>query len=104
MTTQRHPPRPTTPAHSHTDTPTTYRPPLIPGIFSVGEGIHPPPKKKKILKFRPKRLPNCVLEIVFRPGNELFELLFTVISGHICSLLLVFSVFTLFSCRFRAVD
>ena len=29
---------------------------------------------------------------------------FTVISEHICFLLLVFSVFTLFSCRFRAVD
>ena len=34
-----------------------------------------------------------------------FPGLFTVISGHICFLLLVFSpVFTLFSCRFRAVD
>jgi len=31
--------------------------------------------------------------------------LFTVISEHICFLLLIsFSVFTLFSCRFRAVD
>ena len=28
----------------------------------------------------------------------------SVISEHICFLLLVFSVFTLFSCRFRAVD
>ena len=33
-----------------------------------------------------------------------FPGLFTVISGHICFLLLFFSVFTLFSCRFRAVD
>ena len=33
-----------------------------------------------------------------------FPGLFTVISGHICFLLSVFSVFTLFSCRFRAVD
>ena len=34
-----------------------------------------------------------------------FPGLFTVISEHICFLLLVFfSVFTLFSCRFRAVD
>ena len=34
-----------------------------------------------------------------------FPGLFTVISGHICFLLFVFSsVFTLFSCRFRAVD
>jgi len=33
-----------------------------------------------------------------------FPGLFTVISWHICFLLLVFSVFTLFSCRFRAVD
>ena len=33
-----------------------------------------------------------------------FPGLFTVISEHICFLLLVFSVFTFFSCRFRAVD
>ena len=33
-----------------------------------------------------------------------FPGLFTVISEHICFLLLVFSVFTLFSCRLRAVD
>jgi len=33
-----------------------------------------------------------------------FPRLFTVISQHICFLLLVFSVFTLFSCWFRAVD
>ena len=33
-----------------------------------------------------------------------FPGLFTVISEHICFLLLVFSVFTLFSCPFRAVD
>ena len=33
-----------------------------------------------------------------------FPGLFTVLSGHICFLLLVFFVFTLFSCRFRAVD
>jgi len=33
-----------------------------------------------------------------------FPGLFTVISEHICSLLLVFLFFTLFSYRFRAVD
>jgi len=33
-----------------------------------------------------------------------FPGLFTVISEHTCFLLLFFSVFTLFSCRFRAVD
>ena len=33
-----------------------------------------------------------------------FPGLFTVISEHICFLILVFFVFTLFSCRFRAVD
>ena len=33
-----------------------------------------------------------------------FPRLFTVISEHICFLLFSFSVLTLFSCRFRAVD
>ena len=33
-----------------------------------------------------------------------FPRLFVVISEHICFLLFSFSVFTLFSCRFRAVD
>jgi len=33
-----------------------------------------------------------------------FPRLFTVISEHICFLLFSFSVFTLFNCRFRAVD
>ena len=33
-----------------------------------------------------------------------FPRLFTVISEHICFLLFSFSVFTLFSCRFDAVD
>jgi len=33
-----------------------------------------------------------------------FPRVFTVISEHICFLLLFFSVFTLFSCRFRAVE
>ena len=33
-----------------------------------------------------------------------FPRLFTVISEHICFSTFIFSVFTLFSCRFRAVD
>ena len=55
---------------------------------------------KTFLLFPTVALPYFLLKYLLHgfPG------LFTVISGHICFLLLVFSVFTLFICRFHAVD
>jgi len=59
------------------------------------------------------RLKTFLLRKSLPPQSSLFLLqdslhgfprLLTVISEHICSLLFSFSVFTLFSCRFRAVD
>ena len=55
---------------------------------------------KTFLLFPTVALPYFLLKYLLHgfPG------LFTVISGHICFLLIVFSVFTLFSCQFHAVD
>ena len=50
-------------------------------------------------------LPTAALPFSFQDSLHGFCRLFTVISERICFLLLVFfPVFTLFSCRFRAVD
>ena len=49
-------------------------------------------------------LPTAALPFSLQDLLHGFPRLFTVISEHICFLLLVFSVLTLFSCRFRAVD